>query len=65
MRDWLKNIREKKGLKQIDIANELNITESYYCMIENEKRNPSVKVAKAAGAMLGFNWTKFYDSTEQ
>ena len=65
MRDWLKNIREKKGLRQIDIANKLDITESYYSMLENEERNPSVKVAKAIGAMLGFKWTKFYDNTEQ
>ena len=38
MRKYLKKIREKKHLTQLELANKLNISESYYSMIENGER---------------------------
>lgn len=38
----------------------VGISESFYCMIENGERRPSVETAKKIGAVLGFDWTRFY-----
>ena len=41
MRDWLKDARTKAGKSQDDVAKELDISMSYYSMIETGKRqNP-------------------------
>lgn len=60
-RIWLKEIRDKKGLSQEDVANQSNIERPYYTMIEQGKRNPSVKVAKNIANTLDFNWTIFFN----
>jgi len=33
--------------------------------IENGNANPSVKVAKKIAAVLGFDWTRFYDEYDE
>ena len=38
MREYLKTIRERKGITQLQMAKKLNITESGYNLIENGKR---------------------------
>ena len=38
MRIYLKNARERKGMSQADVAMKLDISESYYCLIENGQR---------------------------
>lgn len=38
MRNWLKALREKKGLSMKQAAEQLDISESYYCLIENGER---------------------------
>ena len=38
MRDWLKALREKKGFSIKQAAEQLDISESYYCLIENGER---------------------------
>jgi len=41
MREWLKDVRTKAGKSQDDVAKELDISLSYYNMIEQGKRqNP-------------------------
>ncbi|WP_270545616.1 helix-turn-helix domain-containing protein [Clostridium butyricum] len=37
----LKNYRKNLGLKKRELADKLELSESYYNMIENGKRNPS------------------------
>lgn len=59
-RTWLKEIREKKGLTQFDVANQSMIERSYYTMIESGNRQPSVSVAKNIGHTLEFDWTLFF-----
>ena len=39
-RRWMKEAREKAGKTQLDVASALNISESYYCEIENGNRMP-------------------------
>lgn len=52
--------RELLGYSQQDVADLVGIDRSYYTKIENGL-TPSVKVAKALGCHLGFDWTFFFD----
>ncbi len=61
-RKWLKSNRLEKGMTQHDVAEKANIERSYYTMIEQGKRTPSVKVAKDISEVLGFDWTIFFES---
>ena len=38
MRDWLREARKERGLTMKQAADELHISESYYCCIENGSR---------------------------
>ena len=60
-RKWLKQLRLKQCLNHEDVANAANIHRAYYTMIEGGHRNPSVDVAKKIAAVLGFDWTMFFD----
>lgn len=43
MRSYLKEAREKLGLKQSDVATHLGISTNYYCDIENGNRQSEMK----------------------
>lgn len=58
---WLKAMRERKNLSQGDVSEAVGITQASYSNIENGKRTPSVPVAKKIAAVLGFDWTRFYE----
>lgn len=61
MRYWLKEIRSNKRMTQETTAKKSGIERSYYTMIEQGNRNPSVPVAKAIASTLEFDWTIFFD----
>lgn len=61
----LTKIRKDKNLTLREVADGAKISESYYCMIENGKRRPSVQVAKRIAKVLDFNWTRFYDEVDE
>ena len=61
---WLKAIREGVGLSQADVSKAANIAQASYSNIENGKRRPAVPVAKRIAAVLGFDWTRFYDDND-
>lgn len=46
MRDNLKKVRKDYGLSVEEIANELNISKSFYYKIESGIRNPTISLAK-------------------
>jgi transcriptional regulator with XRE-family HTH domain len=48
MRDYLKELREKKGLTMAEIAKKLDVSESYYCMIEKGQRQERMDITLAA-----------------
>jgi putative transcriptional regulator len=52
--------RKLLGYSQQDVADKVGIDRSYYTKIENGL-TPSVKVAKAIGHHLGFDWTIFFE----
>lgn len=62
IRQWLKEMREEKGLTQQEVADKAQMERSYYTMIERGKRKPSVQVAKSIAKVMGFDWTIFFES---
>lgn len=60
--EWLKKIRGVKS--QQAVADKIGIPQSTYASIESGSRNPSVSMAKRIAAVLGFNWTRFYENDE-
>ena len=60
-REWLKQLRLEQNLNHEGVANAANIHRAYYTMIEGGHRNPSVDVAKRIAAVLGFEWTRFFE----
>lgn len=58
-REWLVKIRG--NLTHEEVAERSGIKRQYYSMIESGSRNPSVTVAKKIAAVLGFEWTLFFE----
>lgn len=54
MREWLKNARTERGLTMRNIADELCISESYYCSIENgyRQRDMDISLVERIGKVL-------------
>lgn len=65
MRNWLIETRKNSGRSQYKIADSAGVAQSTYAQIETGTRNPSVTTAKKIAAVLGFEWTKFFDEEEQ
>lgn len=59
----LKAIRKAKGLRQADLAQAANISQSLVVKIEQGDRKPSVKTAKKIAAVLDIDWTEFFKET--
>lgn len=60
-RQWLIDLRIKKGIEQKYIAKQAGITPQMMYYIEHGQKNPRVKVAKKIADVLNFSWTKFYE----
>lgn len=45
MRDYLKTLRTDKKLTQAEIAKGLDISESYFCLIENGERKQEMSLS--------------------
>lgn len=63
-REWLKKIRNEKGMSQFEMASFLQIPQSTYSYYEIGMRNPKIKKAKRLAKLLEINWTKFYENQE-
>ena len=55
MRFWLKTAREKKELTMKMLADKLNISESYYCSIENGTRQKNMDVSLVSKLSVAFD----------
>lgn len=55
MRCWLRELRERNGLSQKDLAEQLLIKPNYYSMIENGERqkNLSMELAQRIANVFG------------
>lgn len=56
-------LRKKMNLTQKDIASKLDITTSYYGMIEQGTRNPSLTLAKNIASFFGKNIEEIFLTT--
>ena len=63
MRKWLADIRISVKKSQQEVADAAGISQSYYAWIETGIRGKplAVPVAKKIAAVLGFDWTRFYE----
>lgn len=48
MREWLQKCREAKGFTMKKMAQKLDISECYYCAIENGSRQKKMDIALAS-----------------
>jgi putative transcriptional regulator len=65
MRHWLKELRCKSNnLTQEQLAKQAGISRTMITEIENGNANPSVEVAKKIAAVLGIDWTKFFEDEQ-
>lgn len=53
--------RKKLNLSQEQVAEEVGVSRQYYNYIENEKRKPSIGLAKKLGDLLTIDWTIFFN----
>ena len=65
VRQWLIELREKKGITQGAVATAAGIAQPSYYEIEKGISNPRPDTAKRISAVLGCEWTRFYDDSEQ
>lgn len=67
MRLWLKDIRNNKGLSQYQVAEQANISQSYYAGIEAGVRGNKLpaETAKKIARVLNFNWIRFYENNDE
>lgn len=54
MREWLKTLRMDKGYTMKEMGVKLDISESYYCAIENGDRQKKMDVTLASGLAMIF-----------
>jgi len=62
MRLWLRDSRLAAGLSQQQLAKKLNKNITTIGKWEKGIRTPKPKTAKQLGALLGFNWERFYEN---
>jgi len=59
----IRNIRMEKGMTQQEIADLVGLDRTTITKIENGA-TPSIDTAKRIAAVLGFNWTLFYQDED-
>lgn len=52
MKNKIKKLRTKMGLRQEDVANQLNVTRQTIIAVENDKYNPSLELAMKLARLL-------------
>lgn len=61
----LEAMRASKGMTQEAVAMAAKISRPAYCNIENGVRRPSPEVAQRIARVLGFEWTRFFETPEE
>lgn len=63
MMEWLVKLRG--NVSQQVFSQRLGISQSMYAAIEVGNRKPSVKTAKKIADVIGCDWTKFYEDSQE
>lgn len=61
----LRSFRTNRNLTMRQVSEASDISESFYSMIENGERRPSVETAKKIAAVLGFDWVLFFPDEKE
>jgi len=61
MRGKLRSIRKEQNLTQERLSNMVKIHRTYYSMIENGKRTPSLKVAVSIKKALNYQYDDIFE----
>lgn len=61
--EWLVKARGKRT--QQSVADAVGMSQSGYASIETGARRPSVDTAKRIAAVLGFQWTRFFEEEKE
>lgn len=67
LRQWLKNIRESKGISQQNVAEKVGITRQYYQLIEAGERQQKMDITLIAklSQVLGVSMDQIIDNEMQ
>lgn len=67
MRQWLKNIRESKGISQQNVAEKVGITRQYYQLIEAGERQQKMDITLIAklSQVFGVSMNQIIDNEMQ
>lgn len=57
----LKKLRKDQRLTQRQVADAVGLKPGSYCDIENGKKGTKPATAQKIAAVLGFEWTEFYE----
>lgn len=55
MRNTVKRLRKQAGLRQEDMARELGVSRQTIIAVENDKYNPTLKLAMKIARLLGLH----------
>ena len=63
MREWLKKLREEYGMTQMQLAEKLGISESYYAYIEggNRQKSMDISLARKFSSIFGISVDQIAD----
>lgn len=59
-RTWLANLRGKKRMSQVDLADKVGVTPGHIADLETGRRDPGGKLAFQIAIVLGFPMEHFY-----
>ena len=65
MRWWLVIPRKTMHLRQVDVARRVGISSITYGNYETGRLTPRPSTAKKIAAVLGVDWTRFYEDDEE
>ena len=58
-------LRKEKKLTQAELAQNLGVSQRMIAACELGERRPSPGLAQRIGAVLGFEWTRFYEDEDE
>lgn len=64
MKNKIKELRKKKGLRQQDLAEQLSVTRQTIIAVENDKYNPTLELAMKMAKLLDTTVEELFELEE-